>query len=685
MRVPLEWLKEFVPIRMKPERLASALTMAGLEVEAIERVGSEAIFEIGVTPNRGDCLSIVGVAREVAAVTGAELSLPSPKAPRGAGPMGVRVRVRHPRRCPRYTARAVRGVEIGPSPPWIVRRLAACGVRSINNVVDATNYVMLERGQPLHAFDLTSLCDRTIVVRTVGGEAPFRTLDGEERRLLPDDLVICDGERAVALAGIMGGERSEVRDQTADLLLESAFFEPLGVRRTSRRLGLASESSQRFGRGVDPSETLAALHRLTEVIVGIAGGSPSADWADAYPKKATPRRIVLAEGEVGRILGMSSSAGRMQQLLSRIGLRVARKGKGRLVVSVPTFRPDLERPIDLIEEIARLEGYGAIPESMPTLSMRPLVRPRFFAEEQRVRCALAAAGYSEGQLYGFTSEAALVPFEELGRSPVVITNPLSAEQAVMCTTLLPGLLEAAKLNASRQRPDVRLFALQRVFHRPMAMGPSDEPRHVAGVMSGRRFPRGWERSGEEVDFYDAKGAVEAVVEALGLSAAAIFQRGEAHRFLHPGAFAYLIVNSRRVGFVGELHPEVASRFDLRERAFVFELDFEALAERAVAVSPRFAEPSRFPFMARDLSIVVRERIPAVEVEKAILDSGVDLLADVRIFDVYRGEGVPPGHKSLGVTLTFSRTDRTLREEEVAAAEARIVGRLKTVLGATLRT
>lgn len=685
MRVPLEWIKEFVAVRLKPEALASALTMAGLEVESIERVGTDAIFEIGVTPNRADCLSIIGIAREVAAVTGARFSAPAPKAAKGAGHMGVRVQVKHPKRCQRYCARVIEGVAVGPSPAWIVKRLSACGIRSINTIVDATNYVMLETGQPLHAFDVRMIREGKIVVRMAGEPMRFGTLDGVVRELLPEDLLICDGKGPVALAGIMGGENSEVRDSTTAVLLESACFEPRGVRRTSRRLGLISESSQRFQRGVDPSGAAHALHRLTEIILETAGGVPSADQVDLYPRRISPRRVQISSEETNRILGTDLSAPRIGVLLSRLGLGIKRGAKGKLSVAVPTFRPDLERPIDVIEEIARINGYDAIPETMPRVRVAPLVRPRFFGEERRVREALIQAGLSEVVLYGFTSEEAQVPFGELGRFPVGITNPLSAEQGVMCTTLLPGLLDALRLNTSRQRPDARFFALQRVFQRPMSMGPSDEPRRVAGVMSGPRFPDGWERAKEEIDFYDAKGVIEAILDALGIGHAAIYQRGEAYRFLHPGAFAYVIVGSRRVGFVGQLHPEIAARWELKQKVFAFELSFEALAELGAAEAPRFTELSRFPFVTRDLAIVVGERIPAVEVEKAILDAGVDLVGRVRIFDVYRGEGLSAGHKSLGVTLTFAQGDRTLTDAEVDAAQARIVGALKDALGAELRT
>ncbi len=686
MRVPLEWLREFVEIRLSPEKLAHLLTMSGLEVESVERMGKDAVFEINVTPNRADCLSIAGVAREVAALTGARLKSRPPKPVRGSGRMAERakVQVRQKARCPRYTARVIEGVAVKASPPWLAARLAACGVRSINNIVDATNYVMLELGQPLHAFDLNRLRGRAIVVDAAAAGARFTALDGISRELTAEDLMICDGERPVALAGIMGGENSEVSERTTSLLLESACFAPSGVRRSARRLGLSTESSRRFERGVDPNGVLAALQRLTELIVQLAGGTPTADCVDLYPKKALPARISLSAEEVNRILGTKLTIQQVARLLSRLQLKPGAPRGGRIAVAVPTFRPDLTRPIDLIEEVARLHGYGRIGETKPCQRMEPIVRPRFAELECQVRDAMVGAGMDETVLLGFTSAQKLTPFAGLGPNPVAIENPLSQDEGVMCTTLLPGLLDAAKLNASRQRPDVRLYALQRVFHRPGATGPSEEPRTLSGLLTGKRFPNGWERSRETVDFYDAKGAVETALASMGIAAETIFQRGNAPSFLHPGHFAYVIVGGQRVGFVGQLHPEVTAAWDLKEEVFVFELHFELMAERAQALSPRFQGLSRFPFATRDIAILVDDRIPLVEIEKTISDSGIKLLDDVRLFDFYRGKGIPEGRKSLALTLRFSREDRTITDDEVVGALERIVGDLKAKLGATLR-
>ncbi len=687
MRVSLEWLKTFVTLRGKPERLAHRLTMGGVEVEEIERVGTDVIFELGLTPNRADCLSVMGVAREIAAVTGAPIKVPAVRAPRGMGKMSkqVRVSVRSRKRCPRYAARIIEGVQIGPSPSWMVKRLAAAGIRSINNVVDATNYVMLECGQPLHAFDLRFVRDEKLIIREAGKAMTFTTLDGLERKLLPEDLLICDGQGPVALAGIMGGENSEVRQSTTTLLLESAYFEPSGVRRTSRRLGLATESSRRFERGVDPNGVLTALHRLTEIICETAGGKPTADHIDLYPKRIAPKRVSVTVDEVNRILGTKLTRAQMVKCLKGLGFAVGAGGGKRLSVLVPTVRPDITRPIDLIEEVARIHGYDQIPETMPMVRVAPLSKPHGWKQEEDVRQALIDTGFTETVLYGFRSEEAVAPFDELGSNPILLTNPLSREQGVMQPTLVPGVLDVLRFNATRQRGDCRAFALQHVFHRPCGVGPCEEPRMVSGAMTGVRFPGAWERSSEMLDFYDAKGVVDLILETLGLSGEVIFQRGEGYRFLHPGRFAYILLGSKRVGYVGQLHPDVAAQWDLEKDVFLFECDFDHLADLSLAESKRYQEYSRFPHVDRDLAIVIDAATPAVEVERTIQDSGADFIEQVRIFDVYRGKGVDEASKSLGVSVRFSRNDGTLTDAQVDAAQSRILLQLQKKLGAQLRS
>ncbi|NLD28409.1 MAG: phenylalanine--tRNA ligase subunit beta [Myxococcales bacterium] len=687
MRLPLGWVRQYVNVKAKPEKLALALTISGLEVESIERVGGECIFEIGVTPNRGDCLSIIGIAREISAAFGLPLKPPSFASVKGKGKMAgrIKVSVRSSQRCPRYCAKIIEGIRIGSSPDWMVKRLAECGVRSINNVVDATNYVMLLTGQPLHAFDLSRVRGNKIVVKQADEGMKFKALDGVERILSREDLMICDGEGPVALAGIMGGENSEVREDTHSLLLESAFFEPKGVRRSSRRLGLASESSRRFERGVDPLGLLDALNLLTKLVVESAGGTPSADHIDLFPKKILPRKISISSAEVKRILGIDLKPAAISKLIKSIGMKVSPASPGKLNVSVPTFRPDIEREVDLIEEVARLHGYDNISSRMPEVAMKSITRPKYFEQEAAVRSALAGSGLTETVLYAFTSAESLTPFAEAGGTHVALANPISADQSVMRTMLLPGLLDVYKLNASRHRHDSRIYAFQNVFSKTDSAGGFRETRCFAGLLSGARNLGAWERAKENVDFYDAKGVVENVMAALGIHSDTIFQRGEGYSFLHPGRFAHILCRGKRVGFVGELHPEVAAKWDLQRGVYLFEINFRLVAEMSLGEPARFAELSKFPFVERDISMLLPDRIPAVEVEKSIQDSGETLITKVSIFDLYKGKGIPEGQKSLAVSMRFATHDRTLTDEEVGMAMEKIVETLKTKLGATLRT
>ncbi len=676
-----------MPIRQKARKLAYVMTMSGLEVEEMERIGDDTIFELGVTANRADCLSVRGVARDIAALTDSAMKVKKSPLPKGKGKMDdyVKISIKHKSRCPRYAARIIDGIKIGPSPSWMIRRLADCGVRSINNVVDATNYVMLETGQPLHAFDTKFLRGDKIVVRKAGGDDEFTTLDSMARKLIPEDLLICDGKGPVAMAGIMGGENSEVRESTTRILLESAYFEPGGVRRTSKRLGLTSESSRRFERGVDPNGVVDALHRLTEVILSTAGGTPTADWVDIYPKKVKERKISISAEETNRILGTELKLEDISKILKKLGFKVTRGKTKKLSVTVPTSRVDLEREIDLIEEVARVHGYGKIAETMPIARVSSITKPRFSEQEDLVRESLVGSGLSEIALYGFTSETNLAPFSEVGGTPIIVTNPLSSDQAVMRTMLIPGLLDVYKLNANRQNSDCKLFSMQSVFNRPRPIGPLIKSRCVAGLMAGRRNQGDWERASEEIDFYDIKGVVENIILSLDLKDEIIYQRGDAFSFLHPGRFAHVLCQSKRVGFIGQLHPDVTARWDIENDIYVFELSFDELAVVSMGESPRFAELSKFPYVDRDIALLLPDRIPAVEIEKVIQDSGEELVTDVRIFDVYKGKGVPSEQKSLAITIRFARNDRTLTDDEVNQAQQNLVNILKTRLGAALRT
>jgi len=493
-------------------------------VPLFESLGlKDAIFEIGLTPNRADCLSVIGIAREIGAKLGTKVRYPGHGVPEEGPPveLSASVQVEDSVGCPRYTARFVSGCTIGPSPAWMVNRLTAVGMRSINNVVDITNYVLLEYGHPLHAFDFKLLAGGKIIVKRAGEGDTFTTLDGQERALCPEDLTICDGEKAVALAGIMGGQNSEINDATTDILIESACFDPTMVRRTSKRLGIHTESSHRFERGADVGNLTRALDRAAALMAELAGGRVSTGILDIYPQPAAPRCITLRLERVNQMLGLDISAAQVESILLNLEFDVTATGDGLFSVTVPTFRVDIEREIDLIEEIARLNGYENIPATMPRVRINAERPSRRRALELKVRDLLVSNGLSEIVNYSFINPSSidkvLLGEDDTRRNMVPILNPLTEEQSVMRTSLLPGLLEVASRNASFRLMDLQLFEMRRIYLAAEGAELPDEPLHAAGLLTGARDQAGWNRGRESVDFYDVKGIVENIVAALNLS------------------------------------------------------------------------------------------------------------------------------------------------------------------------
>lgn len=678
MKVPFSWLQEFVSIRVGVEELARRLTLGGLEVETILTVDGEKVLEINVSPNRGDCLSILGMAREVGALMGLRIRGPE-KIPlsRGKGIHPVSVGIKAPRKCPWYTMAVVAGVTVGPSPDWLVRRLALVGIRSVNNVVDVTNYVLMEQGQPLHAFDREKIRGGRIFVRAAQVGEKILALDGEERDLKPDDLVIADSEGAVAVAGVMGGKGSEISPESTTIALESAFFDPASVRRTSRRLGLQTESSFRFERRVDPGGVLPALYRAVALIQKVGGGGLSGSVVTEGQCFSRPRRIPFFPSEVESLLGGRWTVSEIRRAFSRLSFPV--KGKRRWEVSVPSWRGDLTRSVDLIEEIGRLEGLEKIPASFPSLHGGPRRSGDDGLErERRIRCWLAHRGFREAIHLSFLAPASLSAFDPslLDRS-VVLENPLGAEYSVMRPTLLPSLLQTAGYHHRHKIFTVRLFELGNSFQR------DSEVKLLAAILTGEPFLSHWSERPREVDFYDVKGVVEGLLGEAGVGGGFSFDFGkEEAPFLHPGRQAVIRSGGRRMGVAGEIHPDLCDRFELKRRAFVFELE-----EDAVLSGPRqgrgFEEYSRHPVVERDLSVIVDEAVPAGGIGD-FLKAQDPTIRGVRVFDLYRGSQVPPGKKSLTFSLQMGLPDRTLTDEEVNAIFGDVIERVRNEFGAEVR-
>jgi len=648
-------------------------------------------FEIGLTPNRPDCLSVVGVARELAAMSGSKIHLPQPRVVENgqAASEQTSVVIEEPDHCPRYLARLIRGVKIGPSPAWLARRLESVGQRSVNNVVDITNLVLMELGHPLHAFDFSLLREGRIVVKNAIAGENFVTLDDQERKLLSSDLVICDGEGPVALAGIMGGQNSEIQDTTTDVLLESAYFAPNTIRRTSKRLGIHSEASHRFERGADINMAPFALERAAALIQELAAGEVCQGIIDTYPQEVQPCQIRLTRQKTCDILGIDLTLDAIGALLEGIDVQVsvAAEGEGdALNCVVPSFRPDLEREIDLIEEVARLNGYDAIPVTMPeTRAMITVPQPRQALVSQ-LRDRMVAAGFAEIVNYSFYSADALgrigLAEDDSRRNLIKIMNPLNEDQSVMRTSLVPSMLETVARNFSYRSLDQRLFELRPVFRLAAEGENASESYCLTAIMTGRREPLGWANHEDSVDFYDLKGVAERILTGFGAEAFE-WQADAGENYFHPGKSCRIIQGDAVYGRIGEVHPQVAGNFDFEAPVYLLEIDVDALLSLKQK-GVQFEQLSKFPDAFRDTAILVDEQVSASEVLQAIKKGSAKFVEDVCLFDLYRGKGVPEGKKSFAFRVRYRSAEKTFTDEEITKAHSRIVRLLDKELGAEVR-
>jgi phenylalanyl-tRNA synthetase beta chain len=651
---------------------------------------SDAIIETEPTPNRGDLQSIIGVAREIAAITGKQAKLPGLElvetGPDIAGLTSVDIE--DYAGCPRYVARLVRGLKVGPSPEWMVERLEACGMRPINNVVDATNFVMLEMGQPLHAFDFNRLREKRIVVKRAKHGDKFTTLDGQERALRDDTLMICDGAGPVAIAGVMGGLDSEVSERTADVLIESAYFKPADIRRTARILGIPTEASRRFDKGVDPLGTAFAADRAAALMKEISGGEICKGLIDARDALFQKKRITLRPERTGRILGVELSVSEQKQILKRLDSIEVEEKDGLIEVVAPSYRPDLLEEHDLIEEIARLRGYDSIPSTMPGFTMEPMRRSPFQELASSITECMAALGFSQVILTSFEDPQRLgalgLPDDDPRRRAVKPRNPLSENESILRTTLVPKLLSCLAMNLSRGFTDeVRIYEINAVFEDGGEELPVQRTM-LAALISPPRDKSLWSMRCNQDGFYDIKGVVEQVLSALGFPGARIEPDPSPDGFLHPGKAARVMTGKSCAGKVGEINPVVAESMEISKKVFIFEISFDMLVERAGYV-PRAAPVSKFPPALRDIAIVVDEAVAMQDIIRAarkLKSPGVE--AGMALFDVFRGGAVPQGKKSMAFHVRYQAMDRTLTDDEVGKEHQRLAEQLEKAVGATLR-
>lgn len=651
------------------------------------RSGGDVVYDLEVTPNRPDLNSLIGIAREIAAVTGNPLRVPdvsgigNPASGISASDL-VSVRLDAPDLCPRYTARVIKGVKVGPSPDWLKSALEKVGLRSINNVVDVTNFVMLETGQPLHAFDFHLIAKGAdgkpvIVVRRSGAGEKFTTLDGKEHELANDTLLIADEQKGIALAGVMGGQNTEINNSTVDVLLESAYFTPTNIRRTSKTLGLRTDASYRFERGADVGASDFASRRAAQLILETAGGSLASGVVDAYPQPAKAKQISLRHEKANELLGTKLSAEQIDGYLTKLGLKLVAPG----TFEIPTHRVDIKRDVDLIEEVARLFGVDKIPSTAPRGATGTNAFDTVHDQLAEARRILTGLGLSEAQGQTLIADAS-AKLAAAEASIVSLANPLSSDMNVLRPSLLPGLIDSLRHNANHKVLDVQLFEIGRVFVNNN--GTAKEERRVAIAVTGRRSAEFWK--GEErdaaVDVFDLKGLVEEFLEQFGLRGIAYTRRPEPTALFIESAVIAL-GGKQVLGELGQVSPIIAKRQDIRGAVFLAELNLDLLLARRNAAKTFKALPA-FPSSRRDLAVLVPEATTHDAVLQAAKQAKIPHLETMELFDVFRGKNVPDGQKSVAYAFTYRGTDKTLTDADVNSAHDRLVAQLKQVLGATVR-
>jgi phenylalanyl-tRNA synthetase beta chain len=684
MRVSFEWLKEFVDVTASAQEVAHRLTMAGLEIEGMETVGDDIVLEVNVTPNRPDCLSILGIAREVAAVFGLPLKMPDTEVKGSPVSSEVMVEILDPDLCNRYTGRSISGVKVCDSPQWLKDRLEKCGIRSLNNnIVDITNYVLLELGHPLHAFDQDKLYGKKIRVSTAGEGRGITTLDGAERKLSPEMLLIWDGKDPVAIAGVMGGGGSSVTTRTKNIFLESAYFEPTSIRRTSKALGLKTESSYRFERGTDIVFLEKALNRAA-ILIEQTGGGTVHEIVDAYPKKYAEDSVEVGYGKVNTLLGTAMANAEMLGTLERVGIRTQDRGRTFLAFP-PPYRRDVREYYDIVEEVARIYGFENIPARTPRTALSDGVLNWKEIDVGRIRESVRKTGFTEVINYSFMNGTDLdllsVPAGDARRRHVGVMNPLRQEDSLMRTTLLPSLLNNFLYNLSRGIRDIRLFEVAKVFIDEGGQLPKEELM-LGGIFFRENLPSLWRE--DAPSFFIAKGTIDSLLEEMKIKQYSCVPSVEV--FLHKGKSADIVLDGAGLGFIGELAPAVVEKLALKinkPEIVMFELNLDRLLS-FVPGKLTYAQIPRYPAVERDIAIILDEGIASAEVMRRLTGYVSGFIESVELFDQYKGKNIPQGKKSLAFRITYRASERTLTDSEVEEVHGGLVGYILKETGGELR-
>ena len=652
---------------------------------------SDTVFEIEITPNRPDCLSVIGVAREIAAIQNSRLTYPdfilNDTGDRISQKTSIQIEA--PDHCPRYAARLLEDIQIKPSPFWLQQRLLSVGLRPINNIVDVTNFVLMETGQPLHAFDFDRLAQNRIVVRTANKGETFTTLDQKERQLDTEMLMICDGEKPVAIGGVMGGLNSEIENDTTRVMLESAYFNPVSVRRTSKRLGLSTDAAYRFERGVDPGGTIAAANRAAKLMAEVSGAKIISGLIDAYPQRQSVGSLKLSAQKTNRLLGTRLQRRRIKNLLKSIEFKVDldTTDKDLLVVAPPSFRVDISRPEDLMEEVVRLYGYNNVPTTFPQMPSTGRSSTKEILLRERARQLINGFGFREAVNYSFahrlSGDHLRMEAADPRRKLVHILNPLTEDQAAMRTSLVPGLLQTVHYNFAQQIKNLKIFEIGKIFVHEDSQQLPNETEMVAGLWTGSRYDASWHGQETSCDFYDIKGVVERFLKALQIDEVYFSRLPENDcTYTRPGYSAQILSNQSRLGLVGQLHPQVLAKFDIEQAVFIFELNFDNLVPLLKDTTVSRAIP-KFPAIFRDITVIVNKALEAQKIVGTALKQPSELVEDVSLLSVFEGKPIAAGHKSVSLRVTYRSTQKTLEDEDVTSIHQSIADRLVKMFNASL--
>ncbi|TKJ31928.1 phenylalanine--tRNA ligase subunit beta [bacterium (candidate division B38) B3_B38] len=684
MKYSWNWLKSFVDIDIEPEELANCLSMIGMEVESVSSSGNDYIFDIEITPNRGDCLSMLGLSREIAALLGKRVTLPPMTYAEKENKTDdlIQVKVEAPDLCPRYCGKVVKGVKIAPSPRWLVERLLAVGLRPINNVVDITNFVLAELGHPLHAFDLGSVQGHKVVVRRALAGEKISTIDGVERVLDSDMLAIADKQRPIAIAGVMGGVNSEITQQTTDIFIESACFDPRSIRRTSKKLNLSSDASFHFERGTDHQALTKAIDRACHLIQKLGTGEIYSGVIDIQPQPLQPRKTWLRSSRVDSLLGVKIEKRRVEDFLTRLNFELQRKDDDSWTVTIPTYRGDVEKEIDLIEEVARFYGYDRIPSTMPLWRGIDAGAPDWIERERLIRRIMIAAGYYEVINYSFVDDNIDRLFRTETEEAVKLQNPIAEQMGILRTSLLSSMISNLAWNINRGIKNIKIFEIGKVYHLAKGMKQPEE-RETLGIAATGNFAKRYWKDGERgFDFYDLKGVIELLFRRFGWETLSFVP--DNIDFYHPARAAIIRFNHHPIGHIGMFHPQICAQLELSQEVYMAQLDLEPLL-KAEASLVKFQPLPKFPAISRDISLLFDRDISFDAIARWINSLKEDIISEVKIYDLYhQGDNIPKDKVSISLNVQFRHPQRTLTLEEVARAQQRLINLLKEKLNAEPR-